>query len=241
MKEEELVIMHDKQAVTTSLKVAEVFSKAHRTVLATIRNLTAQNSAVGNMFAEGTYVNRQGHEQPMYYMNRDGFSLLVMGFTGEAALQFKLKYIEAFNKMDGFIKEQSLPQTPEEQLALTMKVTNRLVGRVDKVEKDIKHIQDTAEVDEQQRYELLLVRKAIVMKACGGKDSNYYREKKAKKVFAEFGRDFKKAFEIPRYDCLKKKLFDEAIKFTKQWYPSFVLQREIQNVNAQTRLDLGDD
>lgn len=241
MKEKELVIMHDKQAVTTSLKVAEVFSKAHRTVLATIRNLTAQNSAVGNMFVEGTYVNRQGHEQPMYYMNRDGFSLLVMGFTGEAALQFKLKYIEAFNKMDEFIKEQSLPQTPEEQLALTMKVTNRLVGRVDKVEKDIKHIQDTAEVDEQQRYELLLVRKAIVMKACGGAESNYYREKKAKKVFAEFGRDFKKAFEIPRYDCLKKKLFDEAIKFTKQWYPSFVLQREIQNVNAQTRLDLGDD
>lgn len=238
---EELVIMHDKQAVTTSLKVAEVFSKAHRTVLATIRNLTAQNSAVGNMFAEGTYVNRQGHEQPMYYMNRDGFSLLVMGFTGEAALQFKLKYIEAFNKMNEFIKEQSLPQTPEEQLALTMAVTNRLVGRVDKVEKDIKHIQDTAEVDEQQRYELLQERKARVMKACGGADSNYYREKKAKKVFAEFGRDFKKAFEIPRYDCLKKKLFDEAIKFTKQWYPSFVLQREIQNVNAQTRLDLGDD
>lgn len=75
----------------------------------------------------------------------------------------------------------------------------------------------------------------------GGADSNYYRENKAKKVFAEFGRDFKKAFEIPRYDCLKKKLFDEAIKFTKQWYPSFVLQREIQNVNAQTRLDLGDN
>ena len=134
-----------------------------------------------------------------------------------------------------------VPQTPEEQLKLTMQVTNRLVGRVDKVEKDIKHIKDTAEVDEQERYELLQARKARVMKACGGEDSNYYQEKKAKKVFAEFGRDFKKAFQIPRYDCLKKKLFDEAIEFTKNWYPSFVLQREIQNVNAQTRLDLGDD
>lgn len=244
----ELVVMKNQQAVTTSLKVAEVFSKAHRTVLATIRNLTAQNSAVGNMFAEGTYVNRQGHEQPMYYMNRDGFSLLVMGFTGEAALQFKLKYIEAFNKMDEFIKEQSLPQTPEEQLQLTMKVANRLVGRVgkvekrvDKAEKDLEYIKDTAEVDEQERYQLLQERTARVMKACGGQDSNYYREKKAKKVYAEFGRDFKKAFQIPRYDCLKKKLFDEAIDFTKKWYPSFVLQREIQNVNAQTRLDLGDD
>ena len=119
-----------------------------------------------------------------------------------------------------------------------MQVTNRLVGRVDKVEKDIKHIKDTAEVDEQERYELLQARKVRVMKACGGEDSNYYQEKKAKKVFAEFGRDFKKAFQIPRYDCLKKKLFDEAIEFTKNWYPSFVLQREIQNINAQTRLPI---
>ena len=234
----ELVIMHDKQAVTTSLRVAESFSKAHRSVLLAIRNLTAKNHAVGNMFAESTYVNKQGHEQPMYYMNRDGFSLLVMGFTGGAALQFKLKYIEAFNKMDEMIKEQSLPQTPEEQLALTMQVTNRLVGRVDKVEKDIAYIKDTAEVDEQQRYQLLQERKKQVMKACGGSDSNFYRENKGKKVFAEFGRDFKKMFQIPRYDCLKKKNFDEAIKFTKQWYPSFVLQHEIQSVNAQMSLDV---
>ena len=97
--------------------------------------------------------------------------------------------------------QKSSEQDSQEQ------VTNRLVGRVDKVEKDIKHIKDTAEVDEQERYELLQARKARVMKACGGEDSNYYQEKKAKKVFAEFGRDFKKAFQIPRYDCLKKKSF----------------------------------
>ena len=63
---------------------------------------------------------------------------------------------------------------------------------------------------------------------------------KAKKVFSEFGRDFKNEFEIPRYDCLKSKDFNEAMKFTKNWYPSFVLQREIQNINAQTRLDFED-
>lgn len=244
----ELVVMKNQQAVTTSLKVAEVFSKAHRDVLKAIRNLTAQNCAVGNMFDEGTYINKQGHEQPMYFMNRDGFSLLVMGFTGDKALQFKVKYIEAFNKMEQVIKSEALPQTTDEQIELVYKSlveknkeiehTNK---RVDKVEKDIQQIKDTAEVDEQERYQLLQERTARVMKACGGQDSNYYREKKAKKVYAEFGRDFKKAFQIPRYDCLKKKLFAEAIDFTKKWYPSFVLQREIQNVNAQTRLDLGDD
>lgn len=76
------------------------------------------------------------------------------------------------------------------------------------------------------------------MKQSGGVQSNYYREKKAKKVFAEFGKDFKKEFKIPRYDSLQKQYFEKAMEFTRNWYPSFVLQREIQNVNAQTTLDI---
>lgn len=234
----DLVIMKDKQAVTTSLQVAESFEKNHRDVMRTIRNLTAQNCAVGNMFVESTYVNKQGHEQPMYYMNRDGFTLLAMGFTGKEAVKFKLEYIEAFNKMENFIREQELPQTPEEKLALTMEAAIHLDKRVSKIEKTVADIKEKAEVDEGQRYQLLQARKAKVISTCGGTDSNYYIEKKAEKVFSEFGRDFKKEFKIPRYDCLKSKKFDEAMKFTKNWYPSFVLQREIQNVNAQTKLNL---
>ena len=182
-----------------------------------------------------------GGTQSMTIINESGLYSLILSSKMPNAKRFKhwvtSEVLPSIRKTGSY----QVPQTPEEQLKLTMQVTNRLVGRVDKVEKDIKHIKDTAEVDEQERYELLQARKARVMKACGGEDSNYYQEKKAKKVFAEFGRDFKKAFQIPRYDCLKKKLFDEAIDFTKNWYPSFVLQREIQNVNAQTRLDLGDD
>lgn len=234
----ELVIMKSKQALTTSLKVAETFSKEHKVVMRAIKNLAAQNCTVEKMFVKSTYVDSRGHEQPMYYMNRDGFTLLAMGFTGKDAMKFKLEYIEAFNEMEKAIKEQDLPQTPEEKLALTMQVTGRLDKRVTKVENTLHDIQEKAEVDESQRYQLLQARKHRVIEACGGVDSNYYRDKKAKKAFSEFGRDFKKAFDIPRYDCLKAKLFDEAIEFTKNWYPSFVLQREIQNTNAQTRLDV---
>lgn len=103
----DLVIMQGKQAVTTSLKVAEVFNKNHRDVMESIRNLTAENSAVEKMFEKSSYINLQKHEQPMYCMNRDGFSLLAMGFTGKKALSFKLKYIEAFNKMEKFIKQRN--------------------------------------------------------------------------------------------------------------------------------------
>lgn len=187
-----------------------------------------------------TQIKYAGQNREVTVINESGLYSLIFSSQMPDAKKFKhwvtSEVLPAIRKTGSY----QIPQTPEEQLKLTMQVTNRLVGRVDKVEKDLQHIKDAAEVDEQQRYELLQARKARVMKACGGENSNYYREKKAKKVFAEFGRDFKKAFQIPRYDCLKRKLFDEAINFTKQWYPSFVLQREIQNVNAQLRLDFGD-
>lgn len=98
----ELVIMHNKQAVTTSLRVAEVFGKDHKHVLETISNLAAEKSAA-KFFAETTYNNR-GKQYPMYYMNRDGFTLLAMGFTGKKALQFKIQYIQAFNSMEATLK-----------------------------------------------------------------------------------------------------------------------------------------
>lgn len=233
-----LVIMKSKQALTTSLKVAETFEKKHQHVLRDIDSLKKDVSNFGHMFEETSIKDSYGREQRAYFMNRDGFTLLAMGYTGKKALQFKLKYIEAFNKMEKTIREQELPQTPEEKLQLTMEAAHHLDQRVSRIEDDLKDIKENAEVDESQRYQLLQERKKRVIDACGGSESNYYREKKAKKVFSEFGRDFKKAFEIPRYDCLKAKLFDDAIDFTKKWYPSFVLQCEIQDVNAQTRLPI---
>ena len=230
--------MKSKQALTTSLKVAETFEKKHQHVLRDIDSLKKDVSNFGHMFEETSIKDSYGREQRAYFMNRDGFTLLAMGYTGKKALQFKLKYIEAFNKMEKTIREQELPQTPEERLALTMEVTNRLDKRVTNVEEKIDYLTNTSELNETQRYQLLQARKQKVIQVCGGPDSNYYREKKAKKVFSQFGRDFKKAFKIPRYDSLQKQYFDEAMEFTKNWYPDFVLQREIQNVNAQITLGI---
>nr|WP_294021951.1 Rha family transcriptional regulator [uncultured Lachnoclostridium sp.] len=93
---------YEEKLVTTSLKVAEHFEKEHKDVLESIRNLVAENSAA-NFFTLTTYKNR-GKEYPMYEMDRDGFSLLAMGFTGEKALRWKLDYIKAFNTMEKELK-----------------------------------------------------------------------------------------------------------------------------------------
>lgn len=102
---ESLVIQRDNQAVTTSLDIAGTFGKNHNNGMRDIRGLL-KNDHTQQMFAKSTYVNPQNHQEyPMYYMNRDGFSLLVMGFTGKKALEFKLQYIDAFNKMEDYIKK----------------------------------------------------------------------------------------------------------------------------------------
>ena len=106
-----LVFIENDQPVTTSLKVAEVFEKDHRHVLGSIRDIIKQAGGMPKigqtpMFQETTYIHEQnGQAYPMYLMNRDGFTLLAMGFTGKKALQFKLAYIDAFNRMEAKLQE----------------------------------------------------------------------------------------------------------------------------------------
>ena len=106
----EIIENRNNQAVTTSLQVAEKFEKNHRDVLKAIDEMLSSSAAqnFATDFARGTYKNKQNHEYPMYYMNKDGFTLLAMGFTGKKAMQFKLDYIQAFNQMEKVIQENNL-------------------------------------------------------------------------------------------------------------------------------------
>ena len=103
--------------VTDSVKVAQVFGKMHKNVLKSIRNLAAQNLAAKSWFHEITYLDGRGQTQPMFLMNRDGFSLLAMSLTGERALQFKVGFIQQFDMMEQALKEiapvvQATPAIP---------------------------------------------------------------------------------------------------------------------------------
>lgn len=92
------------EPVASSRQIAENFGKEHRNVMRDIENLMSEGVLKNEqtpMFYKTEYTHEQnGQTYPMYLMNRDGFSLLVMGFTGKAALEWKLKYIAAFNAME---------------------------------------------------------------------------------------------------------------------------------------------
>lgn len=140
----ELVIMHDQQAVTTSLILAEAFEKEHSKVIRSIEQKIngAKNGLVKNMFAEATYLDKKGEQRKMYYLNRDGFTFIAMGFTGRKADEFKLKYIDAFNRMEERIKQQptqyKLPQTYSEaliELAKEVEKNEELQPKADKYDR----------------------------------------------------------------------------------------------------------
>lgn len=96
------------QLVTSSQIVAAYFDKNHRHVLDSIRQILAAENSAAKFFYTASFLNR-GKRYPMYFMNRDGFSLLAMGFTGKKALEWKIRYIQAFNEMEKKLKEQENP------------------------------------------------------------------------------------------------------------------------------------
>lgn len=104
----ELLKIENGQATVSSRQVAEHFGKRNVEVMDNIRVIEAEISSVefSTLFTKSQYKASNGKYNPEYIMNRDGFCLVAMGFTGKKALQWKLKYIEAFNNMEKQIRMQ---------------------------------------------------------------------------------------------------------------------------------------
>jgi Rha family phage regulatory protein len=127
------------EAVTDTLTIAKVFDKRHRDVLKSVRTMLESVNATFNdvktpisqrdnrgaqsfaalYVSESEYKNLNGQMCPMYILNRDAFTMLAMGFVGNKAMQFKMQYISAFNKMEKYIEEQKA-QVPASMSAAEM-------------------------------------------------------------------------------------------------------------------------
>ena len=132
---EELVYLSKKdEAVCSSLQVAEKFGKRHADVIRAINNLVENDSTQNcvRCFNKSSYMDAKGEKRPMYVMNRDGFTFLVMGFTGSKANEWKWQYIKAFNKMEEFIKEKKSQNWIDERKAgkLTRKSETDTIKRL---------------------------------------------------------------------------------------------------------------
>lgn len=125
----EMVSVSGNEVVTTSLKVAEYFGKKHKNVLRAISNLKSKISEDRYRlnFEPIDFIDKNGETQIEIQMTRDGFTLLVMGFTGDKAMEFKCNYMDAFNWMANKLKE--LQSAPVIELMANLKALPEITKR----------------------------------------------------------------------------------------------------------------
>lgn len=123
------LISENGQVVVSSREVAENFGKEHKHVLRDIENLMGGEPKIGlsSMFFKSEYLSVQNKVLPEYLMNRDGFTLLAMGFTGKEALEWKLKYIDAFNQMEQKLTNPE-PKSTEMLLSRALIAANSVIN-----------------------------------------------------------------------------------------------------------------
>lgn len=122
------------QLITSSLLVAEAFKREHKNILQRIESLDIPDSFLSANFSahnqKVTFGKGGQRDSKVYRMTKDGFMLLVMGFTGKRAMDIKIAYINAFNRMAAQLTQQTPPRldsqiTPEQQEALKQLVLTR--------------------------------------------------------------------------------------------------------------------
>ena len=223
-----VVSKNDKgELVVTSRQVAEDFGKEHKNVVRAIENLTAQNSAVKNIMIESKFEHR-GNEYTEYLLTRDGFSLLVMGFTGSRALEWKLKYIEAFNKMEQAIKN------PYGHLSKEVQAIFALDHKQQQLAGEVKELKEGMPLFNVECKELqALVRKKGV-EILGGKGSPAYKNNSIRcKVYSDIQQQLRREFGVSRYEAIKRCQLDMAHEIVAKYKAPIYLTDEIYLLNQQ--------
>ncbi|EJY6985190.1 Rha family transcriptional regulator [Campylobacter coli] len=144
-----------------SLDLAKVFNKNHKDVLETTKN-QPQNDFTESNFILSTYKDKKGELRPCYNLTRDGFSLLVMGFTGEKAYKWKVEFIKAFNEMEKRLK--NLEQEKMQKLAFhqSLGYKSQLKQQKEKYENKIKALQYDLENKNELSFKRKLSQKELL-------------------------------------------------------------------------------
>lgn len=207
------IINKNQELLVSSREVSKNFNKEHKNIKRDIKKLISSNLSVSIMFFENMYMDSQNRIQSEYIMNRDGFSLLAMGFNGKEALEWKLKYINAFNKMEIQLREKNQFQ-------------------IQNIENRVENLENTMTIDYEQAQNLRSIVNNVCVTILGGKHSEGYKHK-AKKLYSAIWRDYKDYFSVNSYKNTSRKDFDKAKAYLSGYKPNGKLLREIELLNKQ--------
>lgn len=228
------VTNQDGVLVVSSREVALNFEKEHKNILRDIENIKSEGVAQNwaDLFIPSVYTHEQNkQEYKEYLLTRDGLTLLAMGFTGKKALDWKLKYIEAFNKMEAVIKK---PMSAMQLMELQFEAIKEVDNKVDTVNKDLQDFKMDLPIlgIECDRITTAVRRKGV--KCLGGKESEAYQDKSLRgRVYSDIYGQLKREFGISSYKAIKRSQTDTAVRTIDLYRLPLSLFEEIKDINAQ--------
>ena len=238
-------------AVVSSRVVAQDFDKRHDHVLRDINNIIESNTTQnwGLLFIESQYKASNGKMNKEYLLTRDGFSLLVMGFTGKEALQWKLQYIEAFNRMEEQIKQashnpyanlspelQMLIKLEQGQTVLTQRVEEQKQDIVE-VKQDVQNFKEEMPIFTSQRKEISKRVRALGVKLLGGKKSPAYQDKSLRaQVYSDINGQIHREFGVESCDDIKRRDYSAVFSIIHNYSLPTHLVNTIDYTNSQMTL-----
>ena len=228
-----VVTRKDGELVVTSRQVAEDFEKEHSKVIRTIENLfqgIAKNGDTpSKYFIMDSYENEQNKQKYIQYLiTQRGFSLLVMGFTGEKALQWKLKYIEAFNKMEQAIKN------PYSHLSKEVQAIFALDHKQQQLAVEVKELKEGMPLFNVECKEIQAAVKRKGVEILGGKGSPAYKNNSIRcKVYSDIQQQLRREFGVSRYEAIKRSQLPVAHEIVAKYKAPIYLVNEIYLLNQQ--------
>lgn len=176
---------------------------------------------VGN-FAESSYLNSQNKRMPMYIMNKKGFTILAMSYTGKEAMKFKEAYIDQFEKMENELKTPKI-LSDREKLMASMRLSLETASEIAIMKEDVQEVkvgvkevrsmvenQITLDHGEQRRIQKGIAQKVYELDA----DQNIRT-----RLFRELHREIKDRFGVASYKDIKRKDMLVAVRYIEAWVP----------------------
>ena len=229
----ELINIQNKDgvAVVSSRVVAYDFDKQHNHVLRDIDNIKATNTIQDwtLLFIESQYKASNGKMNKEYLLTRDGFSLLVMGFTGKEALQWKLQYIEAFNKMEEQIKQQNNPYA---HLSKEFQAIIMHDEKIMKLEQRVEQMEENAKLDPAE-YSLVSKRVSSRVYEVQKERQMNLNKKQIGELFRALNRDILEITGVKTRTQLRQKHLNMVLDFINDWYPSRAAMFNINQMSLE--------
>lgn len=210
MNQNKLVFIENGRTVTDSLTVAEVFGKEHKRVMQDIRELECTKEFNRHNFVPIGYTDLRNRSKPKYLITQDGFSFLVMGYTGKEAARFKEMYIMEFNRM----RDQSV--APQKGMQALLQATQNLLDgqmliadRLDDFESRLES-QITLNSGQQR-----LLQQTINQKVCSMEPDKSERGE----LFRQLHKEVRNRWQVPSYKDILKTDIQAVVDYVNHWVP----------------------